>query len=157
MAPLITTSAGSTVTVAGGITGFSTPGSGYIRYEAFQQNLLGSTQGQYIQSTPYAVVLPATPPSAIMVTSVAGIPINANPFSFPDASINSATSVPVLIQAQYIPPGTTPTLYIFSETGPDQAVPIPALQGTLQQSTATVNITFPTGGSRGYVKATWMQ
>jgi hypothetical protein len=127
MAPSITTNVGSAIDVRGGLNDGNLATSGRIRLEAFQQTLNGSLFGQLTQSTPFAILLPATPPSVIKVTSVAGIPINANPFSFPDASINSATSVPIVIQAQYIPPGTTPTLYIFSETGPDQAVPIPAL------------------------------
>jgi hypothetical protein len=49
-------------------------------------------------------------------------------------------------------------LFVFSETG-DQQLQCPAggLQGTLDTSTCTINLTFPFGGSRGLVKATWTQ
>jgi len=107
------------------------------------------------------VVPPTVPPSALKVTSlvVGGvtIPINANPFSFPDATINSSTPVTVNVQAQFIPIGTIPKIIVMSETGTDQTVNCAALQGTLQQSTCSASITFPTGGSRGFVKATWTQ
>ena len=46
-----------------------------------------------------------------------GIPINANPFSFPDATINSSTPVTVNVQAQFIPIGTIPKIIVMSETG----------------------------------------
>ena len=129
---------------------------GRTRIEAF--NLTNFNQnnvsGPVSYSQPLQVSLPATPPATLKVTSIAGVPINANPFSFPDGTINSSAPVPVVIQAQYVPPGTVPTVYVFSETGPDQTISAPALSGTLQSSTSTVNVTFPTGGSRGFVKAT---
>ncbi len=107
-------------------------------------------------STPFSVLLPATPPGAIKVTSINGIPINANPFSFPDAQINSPNPVIVNVQAQYIPIGTVPKIIVFSETGPDQTVNCSPLQGaSIQQTTCSAQITFPTGGSRGFVTATW--
>jgi hypothetical protein len=132
-------------------------GSGYVRLEAYQRNFTGNINGPFAQSVPYSLALPATAPSSITVTSINGVAINANPFSFPDTTINTSSPVVINIQAQYIPPGTVPTLTIFSETGPDQVITASPLSGTLQQSTSTVNITFPTGGSRGFVKATWSQ
>jgi hypothetical protein len=107
------------------------------------------------------VIPPTAPPSALKVTSlvVGGvtIPINANPFSFPDATINSSVPVIVNVQAQFIPVGTVPGIIVISETGADQTVNCSPLVGTLQQSTCSSSITFPTGGSRGLVKATWTQ
>jgi hypothetical protein len=92
-----------------------------------------------------------------LVANGVTIPINANPFSFPDATINSSTPVTVNVQGQFIPLGTLPQVIVMSETGPDQTINCSALQGTFQQSTCSVSITFPTGGSRGFVKATWTQ
>jgi hypothetical protein len=96
-----------------------------------------------------------TNPSAIKVSSIAGTAINANPFQFPNTTITTTAAVPVVINAQYVPVGTIPTLYVFSESGPDQMIAVPALAGTLASSTATVNVTFPEGASYGYVKAVW--
>lgn len=140
--------------------------NGVIRLEAF--NIDASAIGANcasptpLTSTPFNVVHPVTAPSLLNVTSlVVGattIPINANPFSFPDATINASGPVTVNVQAQYIPVGTVPKIIVMSETGPDQTVNCSApLSGTLQQSTCSAPITFPTGGSRGFVKATWTQ
>jgi len=140
-------------------------GDGIVRLEAFTISSNGTLPiivgGRLITSPPFMVVPPTVPPSALKVTSlvVGGvtIPINANPFSFPDATINSSTPVTVNVQAQFIPIGTIPKIIVMSETGTDQTVNCAALQGTLQQSTCSASITFPTGGSRGFVKATWTQ
>ncbi len=130
---------------------------GLVRLEDFGLTLNpGNLAGTpYLTSVPHQIVLPATPPASIMVTSVAGIPINANPFSFPDATINSSSPVTINVEAQYIPVGTIPKIIVFSETGPDQAISCSALTGTLQQSTCSASVTLPSGGSRGFVKATW--
>lgn len=156
IAPTITTS-GSAIRVYGSSSG---AGPGRIRIEAYTGNFnLISIVEPVSFSTPFNVVPPATPPSTLKVVSLvvngSTIAINANPFSFPDASINSANPVTVNVQAQYIPTGTIPKVIVMSETGPDQTVNCTALQGTLQQSTCSAQITFPAGGSRGFVKATW--
>ena len=114
-------------------------------------------------SNPINVVTPSIPPSALkvvsLVTSSGTIPINANPFSFPDAVINTSSPVTVNVQAQYIPTGTVPKIIVFSDSGAaDQSVLCSAgLQGTLAQSTCSASITFAIGGNRGFVKATWNQ
>jgi hypothetical protein len=142
------------------------PGAnGLIRVEAFNPNIIPEgnafVNGPFLKSQPISLAIPSTGPSVLKVTSlVVGattIPINANPFSFPDATINSSSPVTVNVQAQFIPTGTVPKIIVMSETGPDQTVNCSALAGTLQQSTCSAQITFPTGGSRGFVKATWTQ
>jgi hypothetical protein len=60
----------------------------------------------------------------------------------------------VVISGSNIPSGTTGNLYIFSETAADQILPF-TLTGTLQSTTATVNVPYPSGGSRGFAKAVW--
>jgi hypothetical protein len=130
--------------------------SGLTRREAFQDTYSGGVSGALIQSLPFNVITPVTQGApGLQVSSINGVPINANPFSFPDTTINTASPVTVNVTAQYIPVGTVPQILIYSELGPDQTVPCSALQGTLQQSTCTASIAFPTGGSRGFVKATW--
>jgi hypothetical protein len=131
--------------------------SGFARLESFQLTLQGGVAGSYTTSMPLQVALPTTGPSFVKVTSVNGIAINANPFTFPDVTINTSSPVPVVMQGTNVPPGAIPTLYIVSETGPDQVITAPALEGTLQSSTSTVNITYPAGGSRGLVRVSWTQ
>jgi hypothetical protein len=127
---------------------------GRIRIETYSGSL--PTIPPAITSTPNPLTLPSTPPSTIIVTAVNGVPINANPFAFPDTTINTSSPVVINIEAHYVPLGTIPKVTIFSEAGPDLIVNASAgLAGTLAVSTTTATIPFPTGGSRGFVKATW--
>jgi len=89
------------------------------------------------------------------VTSINGVSINANPFNFPDATVATSTPVPVVITGVNIPPNTTGNLYIFSESAPDQTIPF-TLTGTFASTSATVNVPYPSGGSRGFAKAIWV-
>jgi hypothetical protein len=134
---------------------------GIIRLEAFDLTKVDIGDCLHsptpIVSTPFNVALPATSPSQLTVTSINGISINANPFSFPDAVINSSGPVTVNVQAQYIPVGIVPNIIVTSESGSVQTVACSPLAGTLQLSTCSASITFSTGGSRGFVKATWTQ
>jgi hypothetical protein len=140
-----------------GLAGLTNAADGKIRLEGFtiNSNLIADSLPVPTTSTPVSLILPATPPPSIKVTSINGVPINANPFSFPDTSINSSSGVTINIEAHYVPVGTIPKVIVFSEVGNDQIVTATALSGTLALSTATATITFPTGGSRGYVKANW--
>jgi hypothetical protein len=136
-------------------------GLGRIRVETFSVVIPVFFQGPVIISAPFSPAVPTVAPSSIKVASLVAngvtIPINANPFSFPDATINSSVPVTVNVQAQFIPLGTVPKVIVMSETGPDQTVTCSALAGTFTLSTCSASITFPTGGSRGFVKATWTQ
>lgn len=127
---------------------------GLARFES--NDLSGvNVSGPTNRSLPFGLNLPTTGPPTIKVVSINGQAINSNPFSFPDITINSSSPVPMVIQAQNIPIGTVAKVYVFSEVGPDQVLNIGPLAGTAASSTATANITYPAGGSRGYVKATW--
>ena len=133
--------------------------AGEIRIEtASYPNSLTLTSPYTVSSTPN-LYLPATPPPTLTVVSVGGVSLPAVPtgsFTVPDANINSSAAIPVVIQAAYIPPGTVPTLQFFSDVGgTDFSVTVPALTGTLAQSTTTVQVTFPAGFTRGYVLASW--
>ena len=130
--------------------------SGVTRLEALQQSFGCCVRGTQVNSLPFKILAPVTQGQpSIQVTTINGIAINANPFSFPDLTINSSTPVTVNVAAQNIPVGTVPKILIYSEFGPDQTVNCSALQGTLQASTCSASITFPTGGTRGFVKANW--
>ena len=133
-------------------------GTGLARFESNNLGGPSVSSGSQFRSTPFPLNLPTTPAASIKVTSINGQSINSNPFSFPDLTINAAAPVPITIQAQFVPVGTTAQIYVFSETGPDQVVtigPLTAIGADPTQTTATVNITYPPGGSRGYVKAKW--
>lgn len=132
---------------------------GIVRIEAASPvvNQFGSCIPCSISTSLVAPIVPATTGSNVKVRSIAGIQVNANPFSFPDISINTGSAVPVVIEGRQIPPGTQARLHVFSENGAADQTFTVALQGTLDLTTATVNVTFPTGPSRGYVRATWNQ
>jgi hypothetical protein len=123
--------------------------AGVARLEAFTVST-----GQSATSTPVSISLPVGGPALVSVTKVNNVAINANPFSFPDITINTGSSVPVVISGVNIPPGTTGNLYVFGETTADQTIPF-TLTGTLQSTTATVNVSYPSVGSRGFAKVTW--
>ncbi len=134
------------------------PNPGRIRVEFNTRNVFfGYVYPPPILSVPsnISLILPSTPPASIRVTKINNVTINSNPFTFPDITINTGSPVVVEIEARYIPVGTVPKIYVWSEVGPDQFVNAAPLAGTLALSTSTANITFPTGGSRGYVRATW--
>jgi hypothetical protein len=101
---------------------------------------------------PFALNLPTVPPPVIKVDSISGVTINANPFSFPDTTINTGSPVPVVIKATNLPTAATVKLYLLSDTSANQVIPV-TLVGTIQTSSGTVNVTFPSGGTRGFVKA----
>lgn len=95
----------------------------------------------------------------VSVTDAAGThPVSSTPtgsFTIPDVTINDASPVSVEIGARNIPLGTVVQLHLFSDTGATEVVDSTPLAGTLEQSMATVNVTIPSGFSRGFVRATW--
>lgn len=132
------------------------PTNGLIRLETVTPitSIHAAIGGPLIESVPFALNLPSVPPPVITVASIDGMAINANPFSFPDRTINTGAPVPVVIQATNLPTNATVTIYLLSDTQANQAIPV-TLQGTTASSSATVPVTFPQGGSRGFVKAKW--
>jgi len=153
-----------TLTVAGGggVSGCSPVGpggNGVVRLEAFQNSFTGTIVGQLYEASPFNTFIPSMIPS-VQVISVGGMPVNSTPtgsFTVPDVTVNSNSPLTVQIQAQNIPLQTIVTLYIFSENGPDQTITSTALTGTLATSSATALVTLPSGYSRGYLKASWVQ
>jgi len=140
------------------VTGNGTVSAAQIRIET------ASTSNTLILSTPYTITstpnlyLPTAPPGALTVVSVGGVNLPASPtasFTLPDATINAPGAVPVVIQANNIPPGTVVALQFFSDGGTDFSIQAPALTGSMAQSTTTAQVTFPAGFTRGYVVASW--
>ena len=130
---------------------------GLARLEANSSNFSGIGPygaGPVVTSLPFSLNLPTAPPPVITVASINGVATNANPFSFPDTTINSTAPVPVVINATNLPTNATVTLYLLSDTSPNQAIPV-TLTGDSTTSTATVPVMFASGGTRGFVKATW--
>jgi hypothetical protein len=123
---------------------------------------LSVPQGSVIPSPlvgPYVVPSLPSPNPTVVVTSVNGIAVPANPqnsYTVPDISINTGTPVPINIAATNIPVATVVTLYISTDlVAADQAVATSPLAGSLANSTATASVTLPTGVSRIFVRAVW--
>ena len=76
----------------------TTPQYGLVRFETnsltYSYNYVS---GPHVTSLPFQLNLPTVPFHVITVSSINGIAINANPFSFPDATINTAQPVPVVV------------------------------------------------------------
>lgn len=152
-----------TVDVSGGNAN-QVGGAGLIRFERFVQTgnvNIGPNTDVLTTGSPVDVAT-LRPSSQVRVTAVAGVAVTNPTASFvvPDVTINNGGPVPVDIAASGIPPGTVVTLTVYPQSPttitdvylpPVQAT----LSGTLAQSTATVNFTFPYGFSRGSLFATW--
>jgi len=134
-------------------------GNGVIRLEAFTDNFTGSFNGTPVSAgSPFSTFIPANGPPSVKILSVNGVSVTQPPtgnLATPDVTINQTAPVSVTVQATNIPPGTVLTLRVFSDTDMDQTVQTTPLLGTLQASTATATVTFPSGFSLSYVKATW--
>jgi hypothetical protein len=157
VAPVINGSGSLNVQAGSGVFGNS--GSmGGIRIEVFSDNFRGGINGPFNVGEPFAVFLPTTPPPSISIISVNGIALPQPPTGnvvTPDSTIDTLSPVQITVQASFIPPGTVITLHVFSDNNTDQTVQTTPLLGTLQSSTATANVTFPSGFSLNFVKATW--
>ncbi len=134
--------------------------AGVVRIEAFNSSSSFNVTGNETSDTPLtALILPKQPQASIKVVSVNSTAVPANPtgsVSSPDVILNTSSAATVTVQATNIPVGTVVTLHLYSDnTSTDQTVQTTPLAGTLASSTATANVTFPSGYSLNYVKATW--
>lgn len=111
-----------------------------------------------LTSGPFPLLLPTAGPTSAKVISINGVAINANPNTFPDITINTASPVAVVIQTQNVPATATINLTILDENGvSDTVITAPPL-GSCDSSnvcTTTVSAVFPFGASRGLTKVTW--
>lgn len=134
--------------------------NGVVRVEAFTDSFTGTISGSSSMGSPFATFVPTTPIPSITVVSVGTATLPQPPtgsLTTPDATLDTTTLSTITIQAANIPVGTVITLHVFSDNSTDQTVQSTPLAGTLQSSTATATVTFPSGYSLNYVKATWSQ
>jgi hypothetical protein len=136
----------------------SAGGPGAVRLEAFQQQFTGNFQGATVTSgSPFNTFLPSAPP-VLTVTTVGGVAVNPLPtgsFQTPDVTINFSGPVTVALTGANIPLGTVVTLEFYSENGPDIIIKSTPLAGTLASSTATAQVTLPSGFTRGFIFASF--
>jgi hypothetical protein len=103
------------------------------------------------------VTIPLPAPPTVRIVSVNGVPTPAIPaggYTTPDMQINTSGPVAITVQAQNVPANSLLRLRVSSEGGSnvlDQEVPV-TLNAQLQ---GTVNVTFPDGVSRFYIRAIW--
>lgn len=151
-----TISNSGTLSAAGGVRGArpgccfggGVGGSGRIRLEAFTL-VPGTLTGFATNGAPGIVFLPNT--ITVRIATVNGIAVPAPPtgaFGGVDIVLDAPGTVPIVLQASRVPLGTTVIVTAKPETGGTVIGPItsPGLTGTLNNSTATVNLTFPTSG-----------
>lgn len=137
--------------------GIANGSRGRVRLESWNETFSGTIQGALFRGTPIAVRLPTSTPT-VRVTSVDGVPVAMQPtgeFAIPDVVIDNGEPVPVAIEAENVPLGTTVQVYLYSEDGADQIVDSTPLAGAFDSSTATATLTIPSGYSRGLARATW--
>jgi len=156
----LTASGGSGQSYTPNCAGYNSGGNGVLRIEALYASFTGKLYGTLSTGTPDGafLLLPTAPPPSISVQSVNNTQLPQPPtggLTTPDVTINTSSAVTITVQASYIPVGTIITLNVFSDNGTNQTVQTTPLTGTLQSSTATATMTFPSGYSLNYVKATW--
>lgn len=159
-APLISSPNGSdnrysAITASGQADAGWASSNGRIRFDATNYTSVVAVSPN--PATGPLVNLSIAPLPSITVVSVNGTAAPTNPlagYSTPDLSINSTSSVAIVVQAANIPANSTVKLRISSEGASsvlDQELPV-TLNSQLQ---ATANVTFPSGVSRFYVRAIW--
>ena len=100
----------------------------------------------------------ATLATYVVALSVGSMSVSSDAtgsFEPPDITFDTTEPLDVVIEARHVPPGTQPTLVLFSLEAADQVLTLPALSGTDALSTTAIPVTFPAGFTRGYVRATW--
>jgi hypothetical protein len=118
------------------------------------------TAGTVIAPTPTTgplVTIPLPAPPTLRIVSVNGSAAPALPvagYTTPDVQVNTSGPVAITVQAQNVPANSVLRLRVSSEGESsvlDQEVPV-TLNAQLQ---GTVNVTFPDGVSRFYIRAIW--
>jgi hypothetical protein len=103
------------------------------------------------------IALPTGLPS-IRIAAINGQSVTQNPtgsYTAPDLSIDTADPVPIRVEASKIPVGTPVNLHLSFESGGADTIVTINLQGTLESSNATFNVTLPKGVSRFFARAVW--
>lgn len=121
-------------------------GFGRIRVEAEQFGGLSSSPA-FTLSEPLDLFVPGLPNLAI--TSVAGIPVPANPVGRGDVALAAATPNPVDIELQTsgVPPGTVIQVTLTPEFGVKTIADSPPTAGSLDDASTSVSLNIPDGRS----------
>jgi hypothetical protein len=146
--------------VGGSQPGIGSTSVGRIRVDT--NNLVGgaTNPAAYFSSLltgPYDGVPLPTPPT-ITVASINGIAVPGQPlnrYSPPDVSITPAVTgaIPIVVNTTGIPNGTTATFYIATDSSVSPGSPDIVQTATVNNNTATLNVTLPAGVNRLYVRA----
>jgi hypothetical protein len=137
----------------GGVTTGWTNGDSYagaygrIRLEAKTTfSYTGSSSPGRSFGVPGPIFVPNDP--TLRIASVAGSSVPATPTGVDDVVLPQGTTTgAVVLTGHQIPLGTTVTVVVKGQTGNQTSVTSPALAGTLDNSTATVQVTLPAGPS----------
>lgn len=154
-----TISGAGTLTATGGRREGANPSAsvGRIRLDAFTHSFTGVSNPPASKAGPYQVPLPTNVPSLRVVTvnstSVPPTPMGLS--NTADITINTASPIPVALEARNIPIGTIIKVNVFSDAGGDSVVNSAPLAGTLALSTATATIPPQPGFTRLSIRATW--
>lgn len=131
---------------------------GRIRIEAFEYTLTSnsfSPQPTFGMPYPGTVFLPDSVPQ-VRVVSINGFPVPDSPtgnFILPDVVINAFDPVTVEVEGRNVPLDKIVQLDIMPENAMLQTVYTGPLTGTLEQSTASAEVTFEHGFSRIFIQA----
>jgi len=129
----------------GGSSGYG-GGTGRIRIEAYTNNRTSDTDPPYTFGTPESIFVGNAP--ALTITSIGGTNVPSSPtgaYATPDITLPSATSNPVTVAVSgaNIPVGTAVMVRAVPQYG-SETMSSSTLSGTLQSSTATVNVDIST-------------
>ena len=133
--------------------------NGFVRLEAFTNTWTGAANGTLLLSSPFPLLLPTTAAPVARVLTINGQPVNPNPATFPDLTINTTSAVDVVIQTQNIPTTATVKLTILNQEGVADTVLVAPPLGNCNAAgvcTTTLQVVFPFGASRGLTRVTWM-
>ncbi len=148
-----------TVNVTGG-SALSVAAPGRVRIETYQRTTtptVAPANARTTHGTPSVLEVPAAGPR-VRLARVGGVDASPTPsgsFEVPDAVIAAAGPVTVELAASGVPLGTVLTVTFQPEDGAALTATSSPLTGTLAASTATVQVTFPSGFTRVFVQATW--
>ena len=138
----------------GGFSPANSGQAGRIRLEAYTISFTGSIQGTQSQSAPFPLLQLTAGPATAKVISIGGTPINPNPNTFPDITVNSVSALPVVIQAHNIPATATINLTILNQNGvADTVLQAPPIGNCDQNNVCTrmesssLSKTMPSGRS----------
>jgi hypothetical protein len=128
---------------AGGGGGF-----GRIRLEAFSNAFTGTISGSSSGGVPGIIFLPNV--LTVRIDSVGGVTVPAHPTGAAggvDVVIPAPGAVSIVLKAAHVPVGTTIAVTVKPETDANIiGVTSPGLAGAFDDSTVTVDVTFPTAG-----------